>query len=78
MIDTLHLILGGFSGGLVGFTLGVVGGGGSILAGPLMVYLVGVKNPHVAIGTSALAVALNAALGLASHARQGMSNGVAG
>jgi uncharacterized membrane protein YfcA len=71
MIDTLHLILGGFSGGLVGFTLGLVGGGGSILAVPLMVYLVGVKNPHVAIGTSALAVALNAALGLASHARQG-------
>jgi uncharacterized membrane protein YfcA len=55
MIDSLHLILGGFSGGLVGFTLGLVGGGGSILAVPLMVYLVGVKNPHVAIGTSALA-----------------------
>jgi uncharacterized protein len=71
MIDTLHLILGGFSGALVGFTLGLVGGGGSILAVPLMVYLVGVKSPHVAIGTSALAVALNAALGLANHARHG-------
>lgn len=71
MIDTLHLVLGGFSGALVGFTLGLVGGGGSILAVPLMVYLVGVKSPHVAIGTSALAVALNAALGLANHARHG-------
>ena len=71
MIDTLHLALGGFSGALVGFTLGLVGGGGSILAVPLMVYLVGVKSPHVAIGTSALAVALNAALGLANHARHG-------
>ncbi|NCP17547.1 MAG: sulfite exporter TauE/SafE family protein [Erythrobacter sp.] len=69
MIDTLHLGLGALSGGLVGFTLGLVGGGGSILAVPLMVYLVGVNNPHVAIGTSALAVAANAATGLLQHAR---------
>lgn len=71
MIDTLHLALGALSGVLVGFTLGLVGGGGSILAVPLMVYLVGVENPHVAIGTSALAVAANAAIGLAQHARGG-------
>ncbi|MEA1071805.1 sulfite exporter TauE/SafE family protein [Sphingomonas sp. LY160] len=71
MIDTLHLLLGAFSGVLVGFTLGLVGGGGSILAVPLMVYLVGVSNPHVAIGTSALAVAANAAMGLVNHARHG-------
>ncbi|WP_285713173.1 sulfite exporter TauE/SafE family protein [Erythrobacter oryzae] len=71
MIDTLHLMLGALSGVLVGFTLGLVGGGGSILAVPLMVYLVGVTNPHVAIGTSALAVAANAAIGLAQHARAG-------
>lgn len=71
MIDTLHLALGALSGVLVGFTLGLVGGGGSILAVPLMVYLVGVQNPHVAIGTSALAVAANAAIGLAQHARAG-------
>lgn len=58
-----------FSGSLVGFTLGLIGGGGSILAVPLMVYLVGVSNPHVAIGTSALAVAVNALVGLAQHAR---------
>lgn len=71
MIDTVQMLLGAFSGMLVGFTLGLVGGGGSILAVPLMVYLVGVKSPHVAIGTSALAVALNAAMGLFSHARHG-------
>jgi uncharacterized membrane protein YfcA len=70
-LDTLQYLLGGVSGILVGFTLGLVGGGGSILAVPLMVYLVGVRNPHVAIGTSALAVAVNAASGLLSHARQG-------
>ncbi len=63
--------LGGVSGVLVGFTLGLVGGGGSILAVPLIVYLVGVKSPHVAIGTSALAVAVNAATGLMNHARAG-------
>jgi uncharacterized protein len=37
----------------------------------MLVYLVGVENPHVAIGTSAVAVALNAATGLAMHARAG-------
>ena len=42
MIDTVQMVLGAFSGALVGFTLGLVGGGGSILAVPLMVYLVGV------------------------------------
>jgi uncharacterized protein len=57
------------SGGLVGFTLGLVGGGGSILAVPLLVYAVGVPNPHVAIGTSALAVAASAAANLTGHAR---------
>ena len=70
-LEPLQYLLGGFSGALVGFVLGLVGGGGSILAVPLMVYLVGVRNPHVAIGTSALAVAANAALGLFTHARLG-------
>ncbi len=64
-------LLGLASGGLVGFTLGCFGGGGSILAVPLMVYLVRVPDPHVAIGTSALAVSANAATNLLSHARSG-------
>lgn len=71
MLDTIQYFLGVGSGVLVGFVLGLVGGGGSILAVPLMVYLVGVPNPHVAIGTSAFAVAVNAATGLANHARAG-------
>jgi hypothetical protein len=70
-LDLAQMILGALSGVLVGFTLGLVGGGGSILAVPLMVYLVGVPQPHVAIGTAALAVAANAAVGLANHARAG-------
>ena len=59
------------SGGVIGLVLGLVGGGGSILAVPLLVYLVGIPSPHVAIGTAAVAVALNAAFGLVAHARQG-------
>lgn len=68
-LDTVQYLLGTGSGTLVGFTLGLVGGGGSILAVPLMVYLVGVPNAHVAIGTSALAVAANALSCLVNHAR---------
>lgn len=71
MLEPIQYLLGVGSGAIVGFVLGLVGGGGSILAVPLMVYLVGVTNPHVAIGTSALAVAANAASGLAGHARHG-------
>ena len=71
MLDTIQYLLGAGSGVLVGFVLALVGGGGSILAVPLMVYLVGVPSPHVAIGTSALAVAVNAMTGLLNHVRQG-------
>ena len=59
------------SGGLVGFSLGLVGGGGSILATPLLLYVVGVTQPHIAIGTSALAVSVNAFANLIGHARSG-------
>ncbi|MBL8770578.1 MAG: sulfite exporter TauE/SafE family protein [Phenylobacterium sp.] len=59
------------SGALVGLLLGVFGGGGSVLATPLLIYAVGVSDPHVAIGTSAAAVAVNALAGLAMQARAG-------
>jgi hypothetical protein len=71
MISAMQGVLGLASGALVGFSLGLVGGGGSILAVPLMVYVVGVPDPHVAIGTSAIAVAANAAVNLSNHARGG-------
>lgn len=58
-------------GGLVGLILAVIGGGGSILATPLLLYVVGVANPHVAIGTSALAVSASAIANLVQHARAG-------
>jgi hypothetical protein len=59
------------SGGLVGLVLGLLGGGGSILAVPLLLYLVGITDPHLAIGTSAVAVSLSALINLVLHARQG-------
>jgi len=71
IISTMQGVLGLASGALVGFSLGLIGGGGSILAVPLMVYVVGVSDPHVAIGTSAIAVAVNAAINLSNHARGG-------
>lgn len=59
------------SGALVGALLGLFGGGGSVLATPLLLYVIGVRDPHVAIGTSAAAVAVNAVANLAGHWRGG-------
>ena len=58
-------------GALIGLLLAVFGGGGSVLATPLLIYLVGIRDPHVAIGTAAAAVAVNALIGLATQARAG-------
>jgi uncharacterized protein len=67
----LQVLLDLASGSLVGFSLGLIGGGGSILAVPLMLYVAGAPSPHVAIGTSAIAVAANAAANLLQHGRSG-------
>lgn len=64
-------ILAIVSGGAVGLILALIGGGGSILATPALLYVVGVANPHVAIGTSAIAVSVNAFANLINHARRG-------
>ena len=67
----LQLMTAALGGALVGFSLALVGGGGSILAVPILVYAVGIRDPHLAIGTSAIGVAANAAIGLAGKARAG-------
>jgi len=59
------------SGGALGFSLGLISAGGSILAVPLLLYVVGISDPHVAIGTSALSVAANAFANLLGHWRAG-------
>jgi len=71
VLTLLPSVFSVLSGAVVGFSLGLVGGGGSILAVPLLVYLVGVTEPHIAIGTSAAAVALSAAGNLFNHSRAG-------
>lgn len=67
----LQPVLAVLSGAAVGFSLGLIGGGGSILAVPLILYVVGVSDAHIAIGTSALAVAVNAFVNLIGHWRSG-------
>ena len=66
-----HDVLAAVCGMAVGFSLALIGGGGSILAMPSLLYVVGVRDPHIAIGTSALAVSINAFANLIPHARAG-------
>lgn len=69
MIETL--VLAALGGAIVGLLLAAFGGGGSVLATPWLIYVVGIADVHVAIGTSAAAVALNALAGLLGQARAG-------
>jgi uncharacterized protein len=59
------------SGTIIGISLGLIGGGGSILAVPLLLYVVGIKDPHIAIGTSAIAVGAIALINVVQHYRKG-------
>jgi len=68
----IQIALALLSGGVIGTVLGLVGGGGSILAVPLLVYVVGIGSTHAAIGTAAVAVTANALASLAGHAKGGM------
>jgi uncharacterized membrane protein YfcA len=67
----LQLLIAALGGALVGFSLALVGGGGSILAVPILVHAVGIRDPHLAIGTSAVGVAANALWGLIGKHRAG-------
>ncbi len=51
-VTLVQALLALTAGGLIGLVLGLVGGGGSILAVPLLVYAVGVGSTHAAIGTA--------------------------
>jgi hypothetical protein len=55
---------------LIGVTLGLLGGGGSILAVPLLVYVAGMDAKE-AIATSLLVVGVTSAVALVPHARAG-------
>ncbi|PKP82899.1 MAG: hypothetical protein CVT79_02295 [Alphaproteobacteria bacterium HGW-Alphaproteobacteria-18] len=68
-LEPIVILAALLSGAVVGLFLGTFGGGGSVLAAPLLIYAVGVKDPHMAIGTSAAAVAAIAAVSLIGHWR---------
>ncbi len=55
---------------VVGTSLGLLGGGGSILTVPLLAYVAGMEPKH-AIATSLLVVAVTSAAGAITHARAG-------
>jgi uncharacterized membrane protein YfcA len=55
---------------VMGLLLGLLGGGGSILAVPVLVYLAG-QQPQAAIAASLFVVAVTSAVALVPHARAG-------
>ncbi|HEK24900.1 sulfite exporter TauE/SafE family protein [Hydrogenobaculum sp.] len=81
-ITFLQYALSVISGVLVGLILSLIGGGGSILAVPLLLYFVGLDNQnlnpeednvvkHLAIGSTALAVGINAFINSIFHFKHG-------
>jgi uncharacterized membrane protein YfcA len=67
---TLTLVLVLALSVLIGLSLGMLGGGGSILTVPILVYVAGLE-PKEAIATSLFVVGVTSAVGAISHARAG-------
>jgi uncharacterized membrane protein YfcA len=65
----LNLILGLLLSAAIGFSLGLIGGGGSIITVPVLVYVIGVE-PHQAIGMSLAVVGGVSLIGAALHSRR--------
>ena len=65
----MHVVLSIVLGAIVGFSLGLMGGGGSILTVPLLVYAVG-ESVLPAIGTSLAIVGLSALIASVGHLRE--------
>ena len=68
------MLLAAVIGVLIGLSLGTLGGGGSMLTVPALVYLLG-QDPHGAVGSSLMIVGTNALLGAWLHQRSGASRG---
>lgn len=64
-------------GFLIGLSLGALGGGGSVLAVPVLVYVAG-QTPEQATATSLLVVGSSAVVALVPHARAGRVRWAAG
>ena len=69
MSDGTHLVLAPILGSLIGLALGLLGGGGSILTVPVLVYLLRL-DAHIAVATSLVIVGMNALVGAGFHWRQ--------
>ncbi|MAQ17084.1 MAG: hypothetical protein CMN30_20105 [Sandaracinus sp.] len=69
-LATPVLLLGLALAVLIGVSLGLLGGGGSILTVPILVYALGLET-HVAIATSLLVVGATSLAALIPHARAG-------
>ncbi len=73
-IGPLQIVESVLFGGLIGVLLGLVGGGGSILTVPILVYIIGL-DAQAATATSLAIVGASALAGSLSHAREGRVNG---
>ena len=66
----MGLALGLILSAAIGLSLGLVGGGGSIITVPILVYALGIP-PHRAIGMSLAVVGSTALIGAMLHHRRG-------
>jgi uncharacterized membrane protein YfcA len=66
------LLVALIAGALLGLTLGTVGGGGAVLAVPVLVYLLG-QSVHAATAESLVIVVGASSAGAISHARHGVA-----
>lgn len=67
---SILFIFGLILSAVIGLSLGLIGGGGSILTVPILVYLLGV-GPHEAVGMSLAVVGATSILGSFMHWRRG-------
>lgn len=67
---SILFIIGLILSAMIGLSLGLIGGGGSILTVPILVYLLGVV-PHEAVGMSLAVVGATSILGSYMHWRRG-------
>src|SRR5512143_2474802 len=66
----MQLILGLVLSAAIGLSLGLIGGGGSIITLPVLVYVIGV-DAHQAVGMSLAVVGAASLIGSALHYRHG-------
>lgn len=67
----MNEVLGYFSALIIGFVLGLIGGGGSILTVPVLVYLLGI-NPVIATAYSLFIVGTTSAVGSIVNFKKGL------